>query len=57
MFSSATEYTMPPELGGKWATEYLNTRLPLPTLLCAGYSVKLIICLILKKKCDLTCFF
>ena len=33
---------MPPEFGGKWGTEFLNTRFPLPTLLCAGYSVKLI---------------
>ena len=39
---SATQHAMPPELGRKWATECLNTRLPLPTLLCAGYSVKLI---------------
>ena len=40
--SSATQHEMPPELGGKWGTECLNTRFPLPTLLCAGYSVKLI---------------
>ena len=26
---------MPPKLGGKWGTECLNTRFPLPTLLCA----------------------
>ena len=32
---------MPPELGGKWETVCLNTTFPLPTLLCAGYSVKL----------------
>ena len=32
---------MPPEFGRKWGTELLNTRFPLPTLLCAGYSVKL----------------
>ena len=24
-----------------WETECLNARFPLPTLLCAGYSVKL----------------
>ena len=30
---------MPPEIGGKWGTECLNTRFP--TLLYAGYSVKL----------------
>ena len=33
---------MSPELGGKWGTVCLKTRFPLPTLLCAGYSVKLI---------------
>ena len=40
--TSATQHAMPPEFGGKWATECLNTRFTLPTLLCAGYSVKLI---------------
>ena len=40
--SSATQHTMPLELGGKWGTECLNARFPLSTLLCAGYSVKLI---------------
>ena len=35
---------MRPEFGGKWdGTEFFNTRFPLPTLLCAGYSVKLIL--------------
>ena len=29
-------------IDGKWRTECLNTRFPLPTLLCVGYSVKLI---------------
>ena len=43
--SSATQHAMPPEFGRKWGTECLNTRFPLPTLLCAGNSVKLI-----KKK-------
>ena len=33
---------MPPEFGRKWGTECLNIRFPLPTLQCAGYSVKLI---------------
>ena len=33
---------MPPKFSRKWRTECLNTRFPLPTLLCAGYSVKLI---------------
>ena len=42
VLSSATQYTMPPELGGKWGTECLNTRFPVPKLLWAGYSVKLI---------------
>ena len=40
--SSAILYAMPPKLGGKWGTECLNTRFPLPTLPCARYSVKLI---------------
>ena len=41
--SFATQYAMPAELGGKWGTECLNNRFPLPILLCAGYSMKLII--------------
>ena len=40
--SSATQHAMPPDFGRTWGTECLNTRFPLPTLLCAGYSVKLI---------------
>ena len=40
--SSATQHAMPPEFGRKWGTECLNNRFPLPTLLYAGYSVKLI---------------
>ena len=40
--SSATQYLMLPELGEKWGTKCLKTSFPLPTLLCAGYSVKLI---------------
>ena len=40
--SSATQHAMPPEFGRKSGTECLNTRFPLPTLLCAGYRVKLI---------------
>ena len=39
--SSTTQHIMPPEIGGKWGTECLNTRFPLSTLLCTGYSVKL----------------
>ena len=41
--SSATQQAIPPEFGRKWGTECLNIRFPLPTLLCAGYSVKLIL--------------
>ena len=41
--TSAIQHAMPPEFGRKWGTECLNTRFPLPTLLCAGYSVKLIL--------------
>ena len=32
--SSATQHAMPPEFDRKWGTECLNTRFPLPTLLC-----------------------
>ena len=31
-----------PKFGGKFGTECLSTKLPLPNLLCAGKSVKLI---------------
>ena len=31
--SSVTQHSMLPEFGGKWITECLNTRFPLPTLL------------------------
>ena len=41
--SFAPQHAMPPEFSRKWATECINTRFPLPTLLCAGHSVKLII--------------
>ena len=37
-----TQHVKPPEFGRKWGTECLNIRFPLPTLLCAGYSVKLV---------------
>ena len=40
--SSATQHAMPPESGTKWETECLNTKFPLPTLPCAGFSMKLI---------------
>ena len=46
--SSATQHAMPQEFGRKWGTESLNTRFPLSTLLCAGYSVKLIYFYLLK---------
>ena len=51
--SSATQHAMPPEFGGKWEIEYLITRFPLPTLLCAGYSVKLIFFLNRKQSLNL----
>ena len=38
--SFASQHAMPPESGRKWGAECLNTRFPLPTMLCAGYSVK-----------------
>ena len=43
--SSTTQHAMPPEFefGRKWGTKCLNSRFPLPTLQCAGYSVKLIL--------------
>ena len=40
--SSATQHAIPPKFKRKWETECLNTRFYLLTLLCAGYSVKLI---------------
>ena len=40
--SSATQNAIPSKFGGKWGSECLNTSFPLPTLQCAGYSVKLI---------------
>ena len=33
---STTQQAMLLELGGKWGTECLDARFPLPTLLCAG---------------------
>ena len=49
--SSATQHEMPPEIGGKWGT-VCNTRFPLPTVLCAGYSVKLILFKFTLNKCN-----
>ena len=46
---SATQHAKPPEFGRKLETECLNTRFPLPTLLCAGYRVKLIYFLFIFK--------
>ena len=40
--SSATQHAMSAEFGRKWGTECVNTRFSLPTMLCAGYGVKLI---------------
>ena len=41
---------MPLELGEKWGTVCLNTRLPLSTLMCAEYSVMLIYLFIKSTK-------
>ena len=41
--SFATQHTMPSKFGGKWGMECLSTRFSLPTLLCARYTVKLIL--------------
>ena len=58
--NSATQHAMPPEFCRKWGTECLNTRLPLPTLLSAGYSVKLIFWFLihssLRKTTELTSY-
>ena len=40
--SSAIQHAMPPKFGRKWGMECLNIRFPLPTLMCAGYSLKVI---------------
>ena len=32
--SSATQHTIPKKFGGKWGTEYLNTKFPLLTMMC-----------------------
>ena len=40
--ASDNQHAMPPEFGRNWGTECRNTRFPLSTLQCAGYSVKLI---------------
>ena len=47
--SSATQHAMPLELGGKWGKVCLNTKFPIPTLLCVGYSVKHILFYTLLK--------
>ena len=49
--SSATQHAMLPEFDGNGGTECLNNRLPLPTLLCAGYSVKVICIYSYKYDC------
>ena len=46
-------HLMPSEFGGMWGKHYRNTRLPLPTLLCAGYSVKLKLNIIWARTCVL----
>ena len=52
--SSAPQHGMLPEFGRKWGTEWLNTRFPLPTLLCAGYSVRQIFYIIIPKVAQTT---
>ena len=37
---SASQYAMPPEMGGKMGVEYHNTSLPLTTLLLTRYNVQ-----------------
>ena len=39
--SSTTQHAMPTEFDGKWAKEYINIRIPLPTLLLAGNRMTL----------------
>ena len=39
--TNATQRAMPTEFDGKWDVKCLDTTLPLPTVLHAGYSVKL----------------
>ena len=41
IFNISHQLTRSPEFRGKWGAECLNSRLSLPTLLHAGYSVKL----------------
>ena len=53
--SSATQHTLPPEFGRKWGTECLSTKFPLPTLLCAGYSIKLILIITLLITYSVEC--
>ena len=38
--SSASQHAMPPKFALKWRMQCLNTRFPLPTLLCIEYGVK-----------------
>ena len=54
--SSATQYAMPFEFGRKWRTECFNARFLLPTLLCAGYTVKLIYFHLVLKKLLYQCY-
>ena len=39
---AATQNAMAAEYGVKWETEWLSSRFPLPTLLCAEYSMTLV---------------
>ena len=51
VLSSATQHAMSPEFVGKWGSQCLNTKFPLPTLLCAGNSVKLIFNRVISAAC------
>ena len=56
--SSVTQHAMPTGLRLNWVTECLNARFPLPTLLCAGYNMKLIwFNFFLWLHCDLIALF
>ena len=41
VLSSTTQHALSRKLGETWGMECTNTKLPLPTLRCAGYSIKL----------------
>ena len=43
---------MPPEFVGKWRMEYLNTRFPLPALLCAVFFISIVITNVATETCS-----